>query len=65
LFFDYPTDAEAFNNNDNTFMLGDALKISPVLTQGVTGQFQSYFPEGSWYDLNSNDANFYFNSTGQ
>jgi alpha-glucosidase (family GH31 glycosyl hydrolase) len=45
-------------------MLGDALKISPVLDQGVTGTFPSYFPAGSWYDLNSVNENFYFKTTG-
>jgi alpha-glucosidase (family GH31 glycosyl hydrolase) len=31
LIFDYPADDEAFKNIESTFMLGDALKISPVL----------------------------------
>jgi alpha-glucosidase (family GH31 glycosyl hydrolase) len=39
LFFDYPTDDEAFENIDNTFMLGDALKVSPVLDKNVTGTY--------------------------
>jgi alpha-glucosidase (family GH31 glycosyl hydrolase) len=53
LFFDYPTDDQAFDNVDNNFMLGDALKVSPVLDQGVTGPYQSYFPAGQWFDLNN------------
>lgn len=53
LFFDYPNDDKAFDNVDNTFMLGDNLKVSPVLQQGVSGNYSSYFPAGKWYDLNS------------
>lgn len=58
LFFDYPKDDQAFNNIEQTFMLGDAIKVSPVLDQGKKegDQFKSYFPEGIWYDLNSSDA---------
>jgi alpha-glucosidase (family GH31 glycosyl hydrolase) len=35
-------------------MLGDSLKISPVLDQGKKDgdQYKSYFPSGLWYDLN-------------
>lgn len=53
LFFDYPTDEETFKNVDNTFMLGDALKISPVLTNNDAQKFETYFPEGKWFDLNN------------
>lgn len=31
LFFDYPTDDNCFNNIEDTYMLGDAIKVSPVL----------------------------------
>lgn len=31
LFFDNPGDDNAFNNIEDTFMIGDALKISPCL----------------------------------
>jgi alpha-glucosidase (family GH31 glycosyl hydrolase) len=44
LFFDYPTDDNCFKNTDNTFMLGDSIKVSPVLTAGVNGTYTSYFP---------------------
>jgi alpha-glucosidase (family GH31 glycosyl hydrolase) len=33
-------------------MLGDALKVSPVLDKNVTGTYSSYFPAGQWYNLN-------------
>jgi alpha-glucosidase (family GH31 glycosyl hydrolase) len=39
LFFDYPTDDKTFDNVDNTFMLGNALKVSPVLDKNVTGNY--------------------------
>jgi alpha-glucosidase (family GH31 glycosyl hydrolase) len=53
LFFDYPTDASTLNNIEETFMVGDSLKVSPVIEQGVTGTFLSYFPAGVWADLNN------------
>jgi len=56
LLYDYPLDAQALNENiENTFMLGDAIKVSPVLTPKVndTATFESYFPEGKWYNLNN------------
>ena len=67
LFFDYPNDPETFNNNDITFMLGDALKISPVLAEGMSpgDNFTSYFPAGMWYNLSSEFDHFAFNSTGE
>jgi len=44
LFFDYPEDDKAFDVNEDTFMLGDAIKVSPVLDKGVINTFKSYFP---------------------
>ena len=35
LFFDYPEDDQCFERIEDTFMLGDALKVSPVLDQGL------------------------------
>lgn len=52
LFFDYPEDDNCFNNTEDTFMLGDSIKVSPVLDPNVTGEFSSYFPNGTWADLN-------------
>lgn len=55
LLYDFPTDDFALANIEQTFMLGDAIKVSPVLTErqgeGDT-TFESYFPEGLWRDLN-------------
>jgi alpha-glucosidase (family GH31 glycosyl hydrolase) len=50
LFFDFPTDEGSFTDaaQSTTYMLGDSLKISPVLTQGKKegDQYQAYFPGG-------------------
>lgn len=41
-------------------MLGDSIKVSPVLEQGVKDgdHYFSYFPEGYWYDLNEPKLSF-------
>lgn len=63
LLFDNPSDAEALNNIEETFMLGDSLKISPVLNSSKTStHFKAYFPEGLWYDV-FNFSSF-INATG-
>ena len=39
LFFEFPKDDRTFEIADESFMLGAGLKISPVLYEGVTGNF--------------------------
>jgi len=53
MFFDSPDDNETFNNIEATYMLGDALKISPVLMSNATSNetHSSYFPQGIWRDV--------------
>jgi len=53
-FYDYPEDDMAFNNPDHTYMLGDSIKVSPVLQQGLKDgdDYEVYFPKGLWHDLN-------------
>jgi alpha-glucosidase (family GH31 glycosyl hydrolase) len=34
LFFDYPEDDKCFEDVEHTYMLGDAIKVSPVLEAG-------------------------------
>lgn len=53
LFFDYPMDVNAHDFSNSTFMLGDSIKVSPVLEKGLKegSEFKSYFPQGKWYDL--------------
>jgi len=53
LFFDFPEDDETFNNVESTYMLGDSIKVSPVLEYNEEITFKSYFPEGDWMDLNN------------
>eukprot|EP01136_Pigoraptor_vietnamica_P014105 Opistho-1_new@55911 len=49
LFFEFPTDANTFAI-DRQFLIGDAVLVSPVLTQGAT-TVSAYFPAGVWYDF--------------
>lgn len=35
LIFDNPTDTQTYNNVEETYMLGDSIKVSPVLRQGL------------------------------
>lgn len=53
-FYDNPEDDNCFNNPEHTYMLGDSIKVSPVLTQGLKDgdQYDVYFPQGLWHDLN-------------
>lgn len=45
-FYDFPNDDECFNNPEHTYMLGDSIKVSPVLTQGLKDgdKYKVYFP---------------------
>lgn len=54
LFFDYPSDDMCFSDNviSQTFMLGDSVKVSPVLSNLKNGdQYSSYFPDGRWVSI--------------
>lgn len=48
LVLNYEEDQEARNIND-AFMIGDALLVSPVITQGATKKLV-YLPQGEWYE---------------
>lgn len=50
--FHYPDDDTNFevNNTEHTFIVGDAIKVTPVLNSSVT-TVDSYFPNGQWVDL--------------
>jgi len=50
LFFHYPTLDETFTDTEHTFIVADALKVSPVLEAGVE-KIKSYFPNGRWVNL--------------
>jgi len=50
LFYEFTTDPEALKSTDTTFMLGAALKISPIMTPS-TNSISSYFPNTRWFNL--------------
>ena len=54
LIFDNPTDSQTYSSVEETYMLGDSIKVSPVLQQGLKDgdQYNVYFPQGLWHDLN-------------
>ena len=49
LFFSFPGDQSTYYNSFQ-WMLGDALLVAPVLSQG-TSFVSAYFPQGVWYNL--------------
>lgn len=54
LFFDFPMDDGSFSEDvqQTTFMLGDSVKVSPLLGNKKDGEtFTSYFPQGVWVNL--------------
>lgn len=56
LFFHYPTLAQAYEHVEHTFIVGDAIKVSPILqtTNNFENQtFESFFPRGDWVSLNN------------
>lgn len=58
LFMDYPNDNNSHYYSDSTYMLGDSIKVSPVLTQGKKegDTFTVWFPQGKWYSLQKIDG---------
>jgi len=74
LLYDYPEDDECLNNIESTYMLGDAIKVSPRIDPKQENNnmttFKSYFPQGIWRDLhnwsqsiNASAGGAYFNLT--
>jgi len=49
LFFEFPDDQNTLQGYEHSFMVGKALKVSPVLTQtdSTSGKVKSYFPKNS------------------
>ena len=51
LLFHYPEDDEVYKDIEHTFLVGDALKVSPVL-KSSNDTFKSYFPAGGdWVSM--------------
>jgi alpha-glucosidase len=48
LFWEFPED-DALSNDTRSWMFGDALLVSPVVTQGETTH-EFYLPPGTWFD---------------
>jgi hypothetical protein len=56
LFFAYPDVEMAFEDIESTFMVGDALKVSPVLqAQGNDTTYDVFFPYGGWVNMTAGD----------
>jgi len=51
LWMNFPADTTALSISSQ-FMLGNAILVSPVLTQGANS-VDAYFPQGLWYDFKS------------
>lgn len=51
LFYYYPNDDNLFHNYEESFMVGGALKVSPILVAGVKDKYPAYFPEGKWVSM--------------
>jgi alpha-glucosidase (family GH31 glycosyl hydrolase) len=49
LFFEYPTDDQAFINIESSFFLGDSIYVTPSLSTDPT--YTAYFPIGNWVNV--------------
>ena len=58
LLFHYPNLEKAYENIESSFMVGDVIKVSPVLEPlgDDVKLFRSWFPPGKWLDLDSMSA---------
>ena len=54
LFFSFPGNSMTYSI-DQQWMMGDALMVAPILTQG-TSSTMAYFPSGVWYNLYDHTA---------
>ena len=50
MFYHFPLDDNTFENIEHSFIVGDALKVSPVLSPKVDVIY-SYFPNGNWVNM--------------
>lgn len=56
LLFHFPDVPGAYDDLEHTFIVGNALKISPVLqpmANMTNGTFTSFFPKGNWVDMDT------------
>jgi len=48
--FHYPNLDEVFNRTEHAFIVGDAIKVTPLLTSH-SNYVESFFPMGNWTNL--------------
>lgn len=54
LLFHYPDLEKAYENIEDTFIVADAIKVSPILQSlGANTTYQAFFPPGKWVDLDT------------
>jgi alpha-glucosidase (family GH31 glycosyl hydrolase) len=51
LFFHFPKDENTFTDIEQSILVANVLKVSPIMKAGVTDTFKSYFPHGKWVSL--------------
>lgn len=51
LFYEFGQDPNTYKDVDAEFMVGGAIKVSPILTQDVNKTFKAYFPSGNWVNI--------------
>lgn len=53
LFYHYPEDENTYKDVESTFIVANAIKVSPVISAGVkeNNEYMSYFPAGAWTSL--------------
>jgi alpha-glucosidase (family GH31 glycosyl hydrolase) len=51
--FHWPEDEEVYKDIEHSFIVGDALKVTPVLHSNLKQDLiMSYFPNGTWVSMN-------------
>jgi len=51
LFYEFPEDANAINDQENNIMIGSALKLSVLSNQIGVNSTDFYFPAGTWCNI--------------
>ncbi len=60
-FFEFVEDENTFRNPEKSFMLGPALKVTPVLEEGANS-VTDYFPNQDWFRLVDGKRDMYYSS---
>ena len=51
LFYEFTADTKAYDYSDTSFMLGSAVKVTPLLDLSQNVSFEAYFPNADWYNV--------------